>query len=273
MGQRLAISAFWTVFAVNLAASLVARSPTLLGESLHSLADALVVTFTAYSLKLLHGREGFTYGLHRAEVLSSVLNVLTVVVGAIAGAGFAVVYLVNGVKDDPLVLLAVSLVSFAVVTAVVLRSEEEERSSGIWLHALQDSLSFVVGAVAGAVILVTGISEVDAVSAFLVLALMILTSLGTLRESFDVLMERSPVDVKGVEKEVENAFGHVEDLHVWSICRHNRVATAHVRVSPNATVGELEEKRRELEKVLREKYGINHLTIQYEAEGCQKEEE
>ena len=72
--------------------------------------------------------------------------------------------------------------------------------------------------------------------------------------------------------EVENAFGHVEDLLVWSVYRHNRMTTAHVRVSPNATVGELEDKMRELEKVLREKYGINHLTIQYEAEGCQKEE-
>lgn len=272
MGQRLAILAFWAVFAVNLASSFAARSPTLLGESLHSLADALVVTFTAYSHKLLHGREGFTYGLHRAEVLSSVLNVLTVIVGGIAGAGFAVVYLVNGVKDDPLMLLVVSLVSFLIVVTVVLRGEEEERSSGIWLHAIQDSLSFGVGAVSGAVILLTGLSQVDAVSAFFVLALMVLTSLGTLRESFDVLMERSPVDVKGVEREVENAFGHVEDLHVWSICKHNRIATAHVRVSPNATVGELEEKRRELERVLREKYGINHLTVQYEAESCQKEE-
>ena len=115
------------------------------------------------------------------------------------------------------------------------------------------TLSFAVGAMAGLIILATGIDEIDVVSVFFILALMVLTSLGILRESLDVHMERSPVDVKEVKMEVENAFGHVEDLHVWSIYMHNRMTTAHVRVSPNATVGELEDKRRELEKVLKEK--------------------
>ena len=256
---------FWSTTAFLLVLSFVGRSATLGSESLHSVLDAIVVTLTWMASRVLDRRDNiYTYGMHRLEVLYSLLNVITVVVGVVIGLVFSVTLLVLRVSDNPWIVMMASLVAWGFS---ILSSTEhgDEIKEGIRIHALLDSLTFALGAVVGFVVLITGLPWVDPLGSFLVLGVLALTSLGNVKEGIYTLMERSPVNVKEVEDSLKSVFRTVHHVHVWNICPHMRVATLPVLEEPNVTLGQIDEKRREVERILRDKFNVTHVTIQFES--------
>ncbi|MEM2663201.1 MAG: cation diffusion facilitator family transporter, partial [Metallosphaera sp.] len=243
---------FWSTTAFLLVLSFVGRSATLGSESLHSVLDAIVVTLTWMASRVLDRRDNiYTYGMHRLEVLYSLLNVITVVVGVVIGLVFSVTLLVLRVSDNPWIVMMASLVAlgFSILSST---EHGDEIKEGIRIHALLDSLTFALGAVVGFVVLITGLPWVDPLGSFLVLGVLALTSLGNVKEGIYTLMERSPVNVKEVEDSLKSVFRTVHHVHVWNICPHMRVATLHVIEEPNVTLGQIDEKRREVERILRD---------------------
>ncbi|MCG3109618.1 Zinc transporter ZitB [Metallosphaera sp. J1] len=256
---------FWLTTGFLLIVSVIGRSATLGSEALHSILDALVVTLTWRASKILNRRDGnYTYGMHRLEVLYSLLNVITVVVGVVIGLAFSVTLLVLGIRDDPRIVIFASLIALGFS---LLSSTEggDEMRKGIKLHALLDSITFAMGALVGLIVLMTGVPILDPLGSMAILGVVALTSLGNVKEGIYTLMERSPVDVSEVENTLRTVYGTVHHVHVWNICPHMRVATLHVKESPVLTLNQIDEKRREVEKILKEKFEITHVTIQFES--------
>ncbi|BBL46926.1 cation diffusion facilitator family transporter [Metallosphaera sedula] len=256
---------FWSTTAFLLVLSIVGRSATLGSEALHSVLDAVVVTLTWRASRILDRRDNiYTYGMHRLEVLYSLLNVITVIVGVVIGLMFSVALLVLRVSDNPWIVMMASLIAFGF--SVFSSTEHgDEIEKGIRIHALLDSLTFALGAIVGSIVLIAGLPWVDPLGSFLVLGVVALTSLGNVREGIYTLMERSPVNVKEVEDSLKSVFRTVHHVHVWNICPHMRVATLHVIEEPNVTLGQIDEKRREVERILRDKFNVTHVTIQFES--------
>ena len=109
----------------------------------------------------------------------------------------------------------------------------------------------------------TGFSRADPIAALLVAALMLRAAVGLLRASGRVLLEMAPPDLD--VQEIGTTMAHhphvteVHDLHVWEIGSSFPALSAHILVEADA---DCHAARRELEQLLRERYGIDHTTLQ-----------
>ncbi len=86
-----------------------------------------------------------------------------------------------------------------------------------------------------------------------------------LRESAHVFLESAPaeIDPASVGEAIAREPGVTEahDLHVWTVGSGFAALSAHVLVEPGADCHAL---RRRLERVLHERFGLDHTTLQVE---------
>ncbi len=118
-------------------------------------------------------------------------------------------------------------------------------------------------AAAGAVILATGWLRADGIAALIIAAIMLRAAFRLLRDSGRVLLEAAPegLDVEDIGRALA-AHPHVEnihDLHVWQISAGFPSLSAHVLVGQHEDCHGI---RRELERLLDERFGIQHTTLQ-----------
>jgi cobalt-zinc-cadmium efflux system protein len=122
--------------------------------------------------------------------------------------------------------------------------------------------------VSGAVILATDWRPIDPVIAIVIAVLIVASSVRLIREPFDVLMEAAPpgVDADAVARAVGSVTGvrGVHELHVWSVTAGFDALAAHVVVARGE---DRDRVRREIEFLLRDRYAIEHTTLQMEDEG------
>jgi cobalt-zinc-cadmium efflux system protein len=259
--------------AAEVVAGLLADSLALLSDAAHMLADAasLVLALVAARLAARPPTGRFTFGLGRAEILSAQVNgaLLLVLAGVIAIE--AVQRFSHPPDVEGGVVLAVGLLGAVVNVAAAWQLARAERRSlnveGARAHVLTDLYASLGAALAGAVILVTGFGEADPIAALVVSVLMLRSGWMLVRESVSVLLEGSPEGVKteDVGHALASAPGIVEvhDLHVWEVTSGFPAIAAHVLVRPG---DDCHARRRELELLLKQRFGIAHSTLQVDHE-------
>jgi cobalt-zinc-cadmium efflux system protein len=255
--------------AVEVVAGVVAGSLALLSDAAHMVTDAgaLGLALVAAGLAARPARGAFTFGLGRAEVLSAQINGAALLVLA----GVLAVSAIGRFSDPPDVEGAIVVVVGAAgavvnVGAAWALSRSERRSlnvEGARAHVLADLFGSIASVVAGALILLTGWRLADPVAALAVVALMLRSGWRLLRDSARVLLEGAPegIDPETVGRALAAQPGVVEvhDLHLWEVTTGFPALAAHVVV---ASGEDCHGRRRELQGVLNERFGIEHVTLQ-----------
>jgi cobalt-zinc-cadmium efflux system protein len=259
--------------AVEVVAGLLADSLALLSDAAHMLTDAgsIGLALVAARLAARPPAGGFTFGLGRAEILSAQVNgaALLVLAGVIAWE--AVRRLGDPPEVEGLVVLIVGLAGAVVNVAAAWALSRAERRSlnveGARAHVLADLYASLGAALAGLLILTAGLERADVVVALLVAALMVRSGFSLLGQSTRVLLEASPpgIDPAAVGHALASHPGvsEVHDLHVWEVTSGFAALSAHVLVPANA---DCHARRAELELLLRERFGLEHTTLQVEHE-------
>ena len=95
---------------------------------------------------------------------------------------------------------------------------------------------------------------------------------GILRQAVDILMQTTPVDIDiaQLKKDVEGIPGveNLHHLHVWKLDDEQILLEAHINTGQDLQLSRLAPLRRQIEKLLAERYGISHATLQMEYKGC-----
>jgi cobalt-zinc-cadmium efflux system protein len=267
----IALALILAFMAGEVVAGILAHSLALLSDAAHMLTDAgaLVVSLVVLRLAARPAAGNKTFGLRRSEILSAQANgaALLVLAGLIVYG--AIRRLVTPPQADGTAILVVALVGIGVNLLATWQVAGANRGSlnieGSFQHLLNDLLAFVATAIAGAVILTTGWVRADAVTALVVAALMLLASWRLLRDSGRVLLDIAPagLPVEEIGRAMASYPGvvQVHDLHVWEVTTEFPTLSAHVLVEPGADCHGI---RRELEQLLRERFGIEHTTLQVE---------
>jgi cobalt-zinc-cadmium efflux system protein len=267
----LALALILAFMAGEVAVGIVAHSLALLSDAAHMLTDAGALAMSLVVLRLAAQPAGGnrTFGLRRSEILSAQANgaALLVLAGLIVYG--AVRRLVSPPQASGGAILVVALVGIGVNLLATWQLAGSNRQSlnveGSFQHVLNDLFAFVATAIAGGVILATGWVRADAVAALLVAALMLRASWRLLRDSGRVLLDIAPAGLP--VEEIGNAMAshrhvvEVHDLHVWEVTTEFPTLSAHVLVEPGADCHGI---RRELETLLRERFGLEHTTLQVE---------
>ena len=273
LGLSLALLVAFMV--AEIAVGIVASSLALLADAAHMLTDAaalaLALLAAAFAARPAKGR--WTFGFGRAEILAAQANGLT-----LALLGLWIVYeaarrLADPPDVDAGLVGVVALVGIAVNLGVMRLLSRAERKSlnvrGAYLHIVTDLAAFLGTAAAAGLILLTGWDRFDAIASLFVAALMLAASWTLLRESGRIFLEGAPSSAPpaDVGRAIAGHPGVAEahDLHVWTVTDGFPALSAHVLVDPRADCHRI---RLELEGMLRERFGIDHTTLQVEHVGA-----
>jgi cobalt-zinc-cadmium efflux system protein len=134
---------------------------------------------------------------------------------------------------------------------------------GSFQHVLTDLYAFIGTAIAAGVILASGFERADPIASLLVAGLMLRSAYRLLVASARMFLEAAPtgVDPEAIGQALAAVPGIVEihDLHVWEVTSGFPALSAHVLVEPD---GDCHGARRELAKLLADRWRITHSTLQ-----------
>ena len=254
----------------------IAGSLALLADAGHMLTDtaALALAWAAFRVGHWPHDARRTYGYHRFQVLAAFINGLTLVaiVGWIAIEAIrrllAPVEVLGGLMLAIAVLgLLVNLAAFA-----VLRGGDRQNLNlqGATLHVLGDLLGSIATIVAALVIVATGWMPIDPLLSLFVAVLILRSAWLLLRRSAHILLEGAPdwLEIDDLRTAVTSAMPAIQDIHhvhAWMLTSERSLITLHAEVAPGA---DHQAVLRTIRTVLRERFGINHATIQIETAGC-----
>ncbi len=254
-----------------------ANSLALLSDAGHNFTDALalLLAWFGFYFQTKPADEVKTYGYHRAGILAAFVNALTLL--GLAGLIFFESYrrFLHPRHVHETTMLVVAAAGLGVNVAIMwgLRREQKHDLNirSAFVHMLGDALGSV-GIIAGAVaIRYTGWQRIDPILSALIAALIVWTAWGIVRESLNVLLEGLPkgMDFQSViqaMREVEGVLG-VHDLHIWSLGSNFHALSCHVLIE-DMPPSESDAILRRLNKMLAERFHIEHTTVQFEHVNC-----
>ena len=264
-----------TVFMVAEAVGgLITGSLALLADAGHMLSDAFSLGLALFAVWLAErpATPNRSFGYKRAEILATLVNGVTIV--AISIWIFVEAY--QRLWQPPEILgapmLAVAALGLVVniLGALILsRSGGESLNlEGALRHILADILGSVGAITAALVILTTGWRYADPIISVLIGLLVLASSWKLLRDSTNILLEGTPrgIDADEVGRKMASAEGveEVHDLHIWTITSGFPALSAHVLVGKDENC---HARRRNLEELLAQEYGIEHTTLQVDHVG------
>ncbi len=248
---------------------LLTGSLALLADAAHMLSDDLSLGIALFAIWLADRptTPRRTFGFQRAEILAALFNGVTLVAIAIwifieAGMRFGEE---PDVDAGPVLAIAVAGLAVNLLAAWVLhrRGGDSLNVSAALRHVIADLLGSLGVIVAAVVILVTGWEYADPLVSVLIGLLVLGSSWTILRDSVGVLLEASPrgLDVEEIGRAMAATPGvvQVHDLHVWMITSGFPALAAHVLVGAD---DDCHAKRRELERLLHDRFELEHTTIQ-----------
>ncbi|HZV27626.1 MAG TPA: cation diffusion facilitator family transporter, partial [Acidothermaceae bacterium] len=224
-------------------------------------------SLVAIRLAARPAKGAMTFGFKRAEIMSAQFNGATLLVLALLIIYEGITRLVRPPNVGGAPVLVVALVGIAVNLAVTWTLSRANRQSmnveGAFQHILTDLAAFVFTAIAGVIILTTGFHRADGIASLVIAATMLKAAYGLLRDSGRVFLEAAPKgldpDAIGRAMVAQDGVREVHDLHVWEVTSGFPSLSAHVLVG---THNDCHAVRRELERMLRDKFDLEHTTLQ-----------
>jgi cobalt-zinc-cadmium efflux system protein len=244
-------------------------SLALLADAVHMLSDNLALALALVAVWLA-GRPSTpqrSFGYQRAEVLAALVNGLVLV-------GLAIWIFFEAYRrfSDPPEVLGGWMLAFATVglagnliaAALLARTAHSSLNMQAALrHVIADALGSAGVVAAAIVLLTTGWQYADPAVGALIAVLVLASSWTVLRDSVQILLEGTPkgIDARELGRRLSAMEGVVDvhDLHVWTITSGFVALSAHVLVEPG---DDCHARRRELERLLADEYGIEHTTLQ-----------
>jgi cobalt-zinc-cadmium efflux system protein len=272
---KIALALIVAFMGAELVAGILAHSLALLSDAAHMLTDAAALALALAALRIARRppRGAMTYGFGRVEILSAQANGVTLVLLSAWIVYEAIRRLVAPPEVDGAIVVVVALVGIVVNLAATFALSGAHRESlnveGSFQHILTDLFAFVATAIAGAIVLLTGFAQADALASLLVAASMLYAGTRLVIASGRVFLEAAPegLDPEQIGRALAAHAGVVEvhDLHVWEVTSGFPALSAHVVVGAGRDCHEL---RRALQLELRDRFGLRHTTLQVDHEAA-----
>jgi cobalt-zinc-cadmium efflux system protein len=280
--KRMALAALLTggfMFA-EVVGGIAAGSLALLADAGHMLTDfaSLALAWFAFRLARRPADWKRTYGFDRFQVLIAFTNglALFVIAGWIVYEAAERLMGTPHVSGGIMVVVASVGLLVNVVCFFLLQGADRENLNvrGAAIHVLGDLLGSVAALVAGGVIMLTGWTPIDPLLSVLVAAIIVRSGWYVVAASAHILLEGAPEELDTRElgpdllanvKVVEG----VHHVHVWSITQSRRMVTLHAQICDTA---DSDEAVKGIKARLKEKFGLDHATVEIERSACADEE-
>ncbi len=270
----LAITITGTVMILEVIGSVLTGSLALGSDAGHMSTHlfALAISFTATAIACREPCHHRTFGFYRVEILAALFN--SIFLFAVTAYIFyqGIERLLNPQPVMGFEMLIVALVGLLAngLSIIILKGSVKANLNikGAFLHMFADlasSVAVIFGAIA---VSLTSWYIIDPLLGIGISLVIFSWATGLFKESVNILLETAPkgMNVDQISAELKGnlpEIAEITDMHIWEITSNMYSFTAHLRIKTEY-YSESKEILNKINRILDEKYGIEHTTIQVE---------
>jgi len=275
-GKRLAIvvALNFIITITEVVGGLMSGSLSLLSDALHNFSDgiAVIIAWIAIKLRTLPRNDRYTFGLKRAEVLAAVINA-----GALVAISIYLFFEAWSRYADPepiagnimTIVATVGLVANIIGTWLLHRGSKESMNlRAAYLHLFSDAISSVGVILGGLAIMFFDVYWIDPLLTVLIGLYVLKASMQILWRTLNIFMLATPVelDLDEIRRFIreQDEINDVHHIHLWPVSEADIHFEGHITVE-DRLLSQASVLREKLEKLLHDRFEINHTTLQFEA--------
>lgn len=265
---------------VEIVGGILSGSLALLSDAVHNLGDTIAI-LTSYVAWRIAGRENDvrrTYGYKRAEIIAAFVNASALVAISL----FLVFEAMRRFRNPETIhsgwMIGVALFGLAAnfVSMLLLRraahGNMNVRSS--YLHLLGDTVSSVGVLGGGIAIRLWGLVWIDPLVTIWISVYIMRKSWVIVTDSIGILMQSAAeLDYGAMQREIEALpeVRNIHHVHTWMANEETIHFEAHIEMDDRLLSAVCAVSDR-IEGILKERYGIAHVTLQFETDRCREKE-
>lgn len=269
-------------FAVEVIGGWLTNSLALLADAGHMLTDVFGLGLALFAIWISQrsASPSKTYGYYRAEILAALANALV-----LFGVSFYIlVEAYRRFREPPAVnslpMLAVAAVGLGVNLVGIWNLRRGSKVSlnmqGAFLEVVSDTLGSLAVIAAAAIMYFTGWYYADPIFGVLIGLFILPRTWGLMMQAINILLEGAPahINLKAVEEAMRSTpnVAAAHDLHVWTITSGMDALSAHIVLAEGVSKEAAQQTLERLNALLKERFGIEHTTIQLEYASLTKKE-
>ncbi|QSS98149.1 cation diffusion facilitator family transporter [Psychroflexus sp. ALD_RP9] len=253
---------------------LFSGSLALLSDALHNFTDvvSLIISYVAANLSKKDASLSKTFGYKRAEIIAAFINASTLIVIAIILIVEAVERFFNPQSIDSSLVIWLSVLAIIGngISVLLLLNDRKKNMNlaSAYVHLFTDMLASVAVLIGGLLMKFYSLFWIDSFLTAAIAIYLIIVGIKLLRNSFSVLMLFTPesIEIDELVNDI-NQLDHVKHMHhvhIWQLNEAEIHLEAEIDLSENISITDFEAILEQIEVILLQKYGINHINIQPE---------
>mgnify|MGYP001202280873 CR=1 FL=1 len=274
--RNLLISIFLNIgiTSAQIVGGLISGSLSLLSDALHNFSDviSLIISFIASKLSRKKASFNKTFGYKRAEVLAAFVNAIVLILVAF----FLIIEAIDRFKN-PEIISSKLVIYFSLIAilgngfSVLLLKKDANYNlnmTAAYIHLFTDMMASIAVLLGGVLMYFYSIYWIDSILTFCIAIYLIWMGYDLLLKATRILMLFTPksIDISTIVNLVShiNYVRKLHHVHVWYLNEDELHLEGHLELNQNISVAQFDEVLIEIESLVKEKYNINHVTLQPE---------
>lgn len=274
--RNLLISIFLNIAitSAQIVGGLISGSLSLLSDALHNFSDviSLIISFIASKLSRKKASFNRTFGYKRAEVLAAFVNAIALILVAI----FLIIEALDRFKN-PEIISSKLVIYFSLIAILgngfsvfLLRKDANHNlnMTAAYIHLFTDMMASIAVLLGGVLMYYYHVYWIDSILTFCIAIYLIWMGYDLLVKATRILMLFTPknIDIKSIVSLVSEIkyVRQLHHVHVWYLNEEELHLEGHLELNQNISVAQFDEILIKIERLVKEKFKINHVTLQPE---------
>lgn len=266
---------------IELIAGVISGSLALISDAYHNFQDTitLFISYIAWVYSKKEPTISNTYGYKRAEIIAAFVNSIFLVVVSLYVIFESIKRFFVLVNIQSNLMFITSAIAFLVnmVSAYILHRESKNSLNwrAAYFHMIGDAVFSLSVFVAAISVKYFKIFWIDPLVSIFIGTYILWQGVSILTKSFKILMQASPeLDYSSIKKDIESIDGvkNIHHVHSWLGNETDVYFEAHIELNKDILVSESCIISANIERLLKNKYKISHLTLQFETDICKNKE-
>jgi cobalt-zinc-cadmium efflux system protein len=263
---------------VEIVGGIFSNSYALISDAIHNFSDSIAIFLAYISGKISKRKPTLkrTFGFKRIEIFAALLNGLALLIVCaflIAGA-ISKFNHPTPIKGSMMILVAV-IGLMANFIAMALLKEDKDKNINVkaaYLHLVVDTLSSVAVIVGGFLIFLYKIYWIDPIITIIISVYVLKEAWQIIKEAFLIFLQATPagLDLNDVKTAIEGLpeIDNVHHIHAWKLNDIQSHFECHIDLKKDYHLSETSSVLYKIKKLLKDRFNIEHTTIQFEYNCC-----
>ena len=235
---------------------------------------SLIISYVAVKLSRNKASYEKTFGYKRAEIIAAFINASSLVIVAIFLIIEAYKRFISPVEIAADLVIWFSLLGVVAngFSVLLLRKDANDNMNmkSAYIHLFSDMLASVAVLIGGLLMRYFALFWIDPLLTLIIALYLVYMGYDLIVDATRILMLFTPsyINLKALQADVSeiSPVKNLHHLHVWQLNEAEVHLEAHIEFSKNLNLKEFDTVLVQIESLLLDKYGINHVTLQPEFE-------